>query len=219
MSWTVSPSLVQLRNQANALAPQRSTRVDGTIGDDRHAAQVSDHNPDAGGVVRALDLTHDPAGGLDVGAIADAIAASRDARVKYMIFNRRVLRSYAKPGLPAWTWAPYTGDGPHTDHLHVSVVADHRADSTRPWIITGKDDLTMITVTNPRTKKPWALPAALWSIWTYVLDVRDRLAIMAAKVDAIAARVDLSPTELAQIEQRARAAISAELDQREVEVK
>jgi hypothetical protein len=40
-------------------------------------------------------------------------------RVDLMIWNRRIIRSYAKPGIPAWTWAPYSGKSPHTDHPHV----------------------------------------------------------------------------------------------------
>lgn len=125
--WALAPSLETLRDQVNNLAPNRSKRSDGTIGDAAHAATKSDHNPDAGGIVRALDITHDPAGGLDVGALAAAIVASRDRRVKYLIYDRRVI------GQKHWTWTPYAGADPHTSHLHLSVVADDRANSTAPW--------------------------------------------------------------------------------------
>lgn len=214
MSWTVADSLLTLRRQVNTLAPRRDTHADGTIGDATHQAQSwSDHNPDDAGIVRALDLTHDPAGGLNCDELAEELAASRDPRIKYLIWKRRVIRSYtSKTGEPPWTWTAYTGDNPHTTHLHISVVADNRALSPAEWKVTLMGSLT---VTNPRTRKPWALPAALWSIWTYVLDARDRIVVLTAKVDAIAQRVDLSPAELAAIEQRARAAIAAELDKRE----
>ncbi len=136
MTWTVAPSLLTLRAQVNQAAPNRSKVADGTIGDLAHQAQSwSDHNPDTSGIVRALDLTHDPAHGLDAAALAAALVRSRDARIKYLIWNRRILRAYPKPGIPAWTWAPYTGDNPHTTHLHISVVADTRALYTRPWTL------------------------------------------------------------------------------------
>ena len=134
--WTLAPCLEQLRAQVNTAAPLRSKAADGTIGDAAHAATISDHNPDLAGVVRALDITHDPAHGMDAHALADAIVASRDPRIKYVISRGRMARSYPKPGIPTWSWAPYTGPDPHTGHAHVSVVDDHRADSVAPWRIT-----------------------------------------------------------------------------------
>lgn len=134
--WRLAHSLEQLRTQVNTLAPGRSKASDGTIGDAAHAASVSDHNPDAAGVVRAFDITHDPAHGLDGTALAGALVASRDPRIKYVIWNHRMARSYPKPGIPAWSWAAYTGQDPHTNHVHLSVVADARADATTPWKIT-----------------------------------------------------------------------------------
>ena len=59
MAWRLARSLETLRAQINALSPNRSKASDGTIGDAAHSARTSDHNPDGGGVVRALDLTHD----------------------------------------------------------------------------------------------------------------------------------------------------------------
>ena len=51
MSWTLAPALVQLRQELNARWPGRSKASDGTIGDAAHKARVSEHNPDADGVV------------------------------------------------------------------------------------------------------------------------------------------------------------------------
>lgn len=39
--------------------------------------------------------------------------------VRLIIWNRHIIRVYDKPGIPAGTWARYTGDSPHTDHPHV----------------------------------------------------------------------------------------------------
>lgn len=111
----IAKSLDVLRAQINAASPNRNKSSDGWIGDPAHAARKSEHNPNANGVVRALDITDDPANGVDASAIADAIRASGDRRVLYVISDKRI----ANPGQP---WRSYTGSNPHTKHFHVSVV-------------------------------------------------------------------------------------------------
>lgn len=146
MGWRVARSLLTLRAQLDAAYPDRSRASDGTIGDAAHQASVSDHNPDGGGVVRALDVTHDPAGGLDIGQLSDALIANRDPRISYVIANRLI--SGPEYG---WQWADYYGDDPHTNHLHLSVVADGRADDTRPWQIGsgGSNDMGTLDGIDP----------------------------------------------------------------------
>lgn len=127
-------SLKTLRTQINAAAPNRSKASDGTIGDAAHASRSSDHNPwvrDGGtGVVTALDITHDPARGVDAGILADSLIASRDRRIKYVIWNRRIASATTSP----WTWRTYGGANPHTKHVHISVVPDRaRYDDVAPW--------------------------------------------------------------------------------------
>ncbi len=99
------------------------------MGDPAHQARKSDHN--AG---NALDLTHDPAGGFDAGALSEALrrqmAAFALGRVSYLIYNRRIASHKA-----AWTWRPYIGANPHTRHVHISIVAQRRGE-TRPWTLT-----------------------------------------------------------------------------------
>jgi peptidoglycan hydrolase-like protein with peptidoglycan-binding domain len=46
----------------------------------------------------------------------DAGLQARRLGVMYVIFNRRMWRTYD----PARGWTPYTGSSPHTDHIHVS---------------------------------------------------------------------------------------------------
>lgn len=128
MAWRAARSLIVLRDQINAAYPQRNKASDGTIGDAAHAASVSDHNPDGSGVVRALDITHDPAHGCDIDKLTDQLAASRDSRISYLIANRLI----TGPDY-GWSWATYYGDDPHTNHFHLSVVSDSRADDTRQW--------------------------------------------------------------------------------------
>lgn len=54
--------------------------------------------------------------------------------VDLIIWNRRIIRSYDKPGIPKWTWAPYYGEDPHTDHPHVQykVGVYVPPDNTKP---------------------------------------------------------------------------------------
>jgi hypothetical protein len=131
----VAKSLRTLYEEIDALAPHRDKRDDGTIGDARHRARKSDHNPDARGFVRALDITHDPAHGCDAGKIAEALRLSQDARIKYVIWARRIF--YAA-GTQPYRWQRYSGSDPHTGHFHLSVVADDaRADDAREWSIAG----------------------------------------------------------------------------------
>jgi hypothetical protein len=136
MAWRVARSLITLRDQINQLAPNRSKASDGTIGDAAHASRDSDHNPwvrdNNIGVVTALDITHDADDGCDAGAIAQALAESRDPRIKYLIWNRRILSSRVQP----WIWRDYRGRNPHTKHFHLSVKPEKaHYDSTDTWQI------------------------------------------------------------------------------------
>lgn len=59
--WRLARSLDVLRAEIWQVAPGTTVW---TIGDARHRATASDHNPNRAGVVCALDLTHDPASGV-----------------------------------------------------------------------------------------------------------------------------------------------------------
>ena len=133
MSWRLAKSLEALRLQIDAASPRRSKASDGSIGDAAHASRSSDHNPwvkdGKTGVVTAIDITHDPRHGVDCDSIAAALKGSRDKRIKYIIWNKRI-----------WTpekgadWRPYTGSNPHDKHIHISVAVDKpRYDDPRPW--------------------------------------------------------------------------------------
>ena len=141
MTWDVAKSLDQLLAQINALAPNRSKKSDGSIGDTAHQGTVSDHNPedkpgDEPDEVDARDFTHDPANGADMHRIAEALRLSRDRRIRYVIFNRR----YFSPKT-GWKWVEYHGDNPHDKHMHVSVN-DVDDDNTAPWDIGEGDQLS-----------------------------------------------------------------------------
>lgn len=79
----------------------------GIWGDQPHQERKSDHNDG-----RATDI------GVTSVAMGDRIAnhfASNTSRygVRYIIWNRRIWQG--------GTWSPYTGDSPHTSHVHVST--------------------------------------------------------------------------------------------------
>jgi hypothetical protein len=135
--WRVAKSLDRLLAQVNLLAPDRNTASDGTIGDASHQTRDSDHNPwvrdGSIGVVTARDITNDPKHGCSAQQIADSIVASKDPRVKYIIWNKRICSSVVRP----WKWRPYKGKNPHTKHMHISVLPDKaKYDDERDWQLT-----------------------------------------------------------------------------------
>lgn len=160
--WVVDRSIPVLFRQVDEAAPGRNKGSDGTIGDADHAARESDHNPESppppgnpDNQVDAADITHDPARGADMGVVAESIRKSRDRRVRYVIFNRRIFYGYDRAGLPAFTWTSYSGSDPHTGHLHISVNDVHH-DETQLWAIGLGDmdqaDKNMATATTYRTE-------------------------------------------------------------------
>lgn len=134
--WKLAPSLIALIDEADNLAPSRSTASDGSIGDPSHASRTSDHNPSDGWVC-AIDLTDDDAAGMNARSLVDHLVATRDPRVKYLIHEGLIWRSYDKPGLPAWTPQKYTGTNGHFKHAHVSIPNTPAArNDTSSWFDT-----------------------------------------------------------------------------------
>lgn len=136
--WRVAKSLLTLRGQINAIAPNRDDSGDGTIGDEAHASRSSDHNPwvkdGKTGVVTGMDITHDPAHGVNSQRFAEALLASRDSRLKYVISNRKI--ASGSDGPSPWTWRPYNGKNAHNHHFHISVKSDKaHYDSVAPWAL------------------------------------------------------------------------------------
>lgn len=142
-------SLTKLKAQLDDSAPNRDTASDGWIGDADHQNRASDHNPwvppPVGGIVTAGDFDHDPANGADMNDFTEALRRSRDPRIKYVIWNKRMFSSYPTSGYDAWEWRPYTGPNLHTIHAHVSVQPTaYLYDLSKPWDI-GKDWFDMAT--------------------------------------------------------------------------
>jgi len=123
----------QLREQFDDSFPDRDRRSDGWIGDLRHSARPSDHNPDpkAGMVVRAIDIDADvyKSGKPDLMPdIADQIrlaAKAGEKRIAYVIFNGRIASSRM-----GWRWRKYSGSNPHNAHCHVSFTKQGDTDGS-----------------------------------------------------------------------------------------
>jgi hypothetical protein len=135
--WRVADSLNKLLTQINTGAPNRGKGSDGSIGDSAHqleGACGSEHNSccikvNGVWIIRARDFTHDPAHGADMGKISEDLRKGRDPRTRYIIFNRRITGPNHN-----WNWDAYSGDSPHTEHMHVSTWNDQaRFDNTAAW--------------------------------------------------------------------------------------
>lgn len=118
--YIVAPCLDVWLAQINKFAPKRLKRSDGSIGDPRHSSRNSQHNPKKlpffeTPIVRARDFTHDPNGGFSCVWFVSQLAAVRDPRVKYIIWDWRIW-------YPNGGWKKYNGENGHTAHCHVSVT-------------------------------------------------------------------------------------------------
>jgi hypothetical protein len=133
-TWKVALALGVLLDEINQHSPTRSKASDGGIGDARHGARKSDHNPcECCQIVCARDFTHDPPR-FDSYAFADWLRTrvlAHETRVKYVISNGRIYSGQGQHHAPGM-WRPYTGSNKHSHHVHVSVRHD-LADDTRPW--------------------------------------------------------------------------------------
>ena len=115
----------QLRLQVDDSYPDRDRTSDGWIGDVRHQARPSDHNPDEQGIVRAIDIDRDLSGKAKpdlMPYLADQIRlcakSKKDGgRIAYLIFDGRIASSKKN-----WAWRPYDGLNRHVKHLHCSFT-------------------------------------------------------------------------------------------------
>jgi hypothetical protein len=127
----------QLREQFDDTFPDRDRRSDGWVGDTRHSARPSDHNPDwknaVDGIayVRAIDVDRDVSGTAKpdlMPDIADQLrlyAKSGKGNISYIIFDGKIASSKKR-----WAWRPYSGINAHRHHLHCSFTPKGDTDST-----------------------------------------------------------------------------------------
>ena len=126
MTYKLCKAGQQLRLQVDDSYPDRDRTSDGWIGDTRHQARASasDHNPDANGIVRAIDIDRDLSGKAKpdlMPDLADQIRrfAKRDKskRISYIIFAGKIASSRL-----GWRWRKYSGINPHHSHMHISFT-------------------------------------------------------------------------------------------------
>lgn len=130
MTWRPALCLNILREQVDRAFPDRPQAADGMIGDARHQAEKSDHNPLPNGVVTAWDITTDDRFTDSLAEQLRHLGESKDGRVKYVIFKGRI----AGPMNRGWRWRPYSGFSQHFDHIHLSVAGvKAQYDRTDPW--------------------------------------------------------------------------------------
>lgn len=150
------PSLVALRDTFNRYCPKRDKTTDGWIGNEAHAAAVSDHNPDETGNVPIHDADHinevhaidvdkdlratDARGAFTmdraVRQIVEDHRAGRERRLRYVIFDGEIWSA-------SWGWSAraYTGANPHDQHAHFSGSYDSaREADDSPWNIGFVED-------------------------------------------------------------------------------
>ena len=116
----LSKAAIQLREQFDDCFGDRDRTSDGWIGDSRHSARKSDHNPDEQGWVRAIDVDRDLSGKAKPDLMPDVadqlrILAKSDKRISYIIFAGKIASSKS-----LWRWRTYTGINKHDHHCHIS---------------------------------------------------------------------------------------------------
>lgn len=124
MSYRLCTGGIALRDFVNRAYPLRDKASDGWIGDPAHAARPSDHNPDARGVVHAIDIDADLKPGSKDHTEAHRLAATivndgknRRRPIAYVIFDGKIASPRA-----GWKWRTYEGSNPHKHHIHVSFI-------------------------------------------------------------------------------------------------
>lgn len=143
--WVLIPCLKALFAEFDRIAPARDRASDGSIGDQRHQDEVSDHNPDETGSVPIHDADHvNEIHAIDVDnnlrepdltmekVVQFLLARCRsgaEKRLRYIIYNRRIWSASS-----GWVQKTYTGASPHTEHAHFSAsyVSSLEA-STASW--------------------------------------------------------------------------------------
>jgi len=126
MKPRLSKAASQLREQCDDSFPDRDRTSDGWIGDTRHAARFSDHNPDVNGWVRAIDVDRDLSGRSKpdlMPDLADQIRllckSKKEKRITYIIFDGRIASSKQ-----SWAWRTYEGANKHNHHCHISFAKE-----------------------------------------------------------------------------------------------
>jgi len=127
MKPRLSKAASQLRLQVDDSFADRDRTSDGWVGDTRHSRTISDHNPDAEGWVRAIDIDADLSKqkGQSV-YLADQIrlaAKNGERRITYVIHMGKIASPKKR-----WAWRKYDGINAHNHHIHISFAKEADTD-------------------------------------------------------------------------------------------
>ena len=124
----LSKAAIQLREQCDDTFPDRDRTSDGWIGDARHSATVSDHNPEPiTGWVRAIDIDANLDKRKETSIyLADQIRsyAKTNGRISYVIHMGKICSRKS-----LWRWIKYSGINAHNHHIHISFKKDQDENS------------------------------------------------------------------------------------------
>jgi hypothetical protein len=116
---------VILRDQINRSFIDRDKTSDGWLGDSRHSSRESDHNPDANGVVFAIDIDRDLSGKAKPDIMPDLVdqirvfaKSDKLKRFSYIIFDGKIASAKS-----LWKFRDYSGINKHNHHAHISFSA------------------------------------------------------------------------------------------------
>ena len=139
---------VTLRKQLDDKFPKRDRKSDGWLGDAKHQARISDHNPDKDGWVHAIDIDENMGpnpgrGGATAKEFADQlIKYAREGkdggRLKYVVYENKI--ASGTHANKYWVWRD--GNWGHTQHIHVSFTDKAQNDGSKFDLPIFKDEST-----------------------------------------------------------------------------
>lgn len=148
MAWVKISASDSLFAELNRAFPNRDKASDGTIGNNEHSREPSDHNPDETGrvesesdsdninEVHAADVDTDlRQAGWNMEKVVRVILArcrsGQEKRVRYIIYNRRIWQRAT-----GWVTTTYGGGDPHDTHMHMSFRYGSGSGTSNPENIT-----------------------------------------------------------------------------------
>lgn len=150
---TLCAAGVTLRDQLNRRFPKRDKASDGWIGDAQHASRFSFHNPDAHGIVHAIDVDEDFGSKGDARKFADQLAdycrkGLDGGRIAHIVYENQVASGTAD------NWHFRGSNYGHTQHIHISFTGKADKDGAKfdlPIFKPAKPAATTIIVTGRDT--------------------------------------------------------------------
>jgi hypothetical protein len=134
----LSKAAQQLREQTDDCFADRKRKSDGWIGDLRHSARKSDHNPNGQGEVCAIDIDAGLSEEQGISLyLADQIrqAAKRDKRISYVIHAGKITSAKS-----LWRWVKYSGINQHHKHIHISFKSNQNGEFFNIPLLGGKNE-------------------------------------------------------------------------------